>query len=144
MSHRSIEMLSIISLCCCLSLSEANAEDTCTQDVPLDSVLILTEFQALDYLVESLMADSAYEDSFFETSLFIAEYEDSLTVPGDSSHYFNIAIREKHETGGPGDPLTAPIRDRFKVYTHGRIVYWSAIPGMYIPYDDFLRGITEL
>ena len=112
--------------------------------VETDSAALSSADDALDHLISRLMADSAYVDEFYETSLFMVEYEDSLTMPGDSSHYFNISIREKHEPGGPGDPVTAPVRDRFRIYTSGRILYWSALPGMYIEYSHFLEGWTEL
>lgn len=97
-----------------------------------------------DFLQERLEADSVYSETIGEGLLLFVEYEDSTTSTGEPGHYFRIAIRENHEIGGEGDPNTCPVRDRFKVYTDGRIFWWSPLPGMYIPYCDFIEGVTEL
>jgi hypothetical protein len=99
---------------------------------------------AIDYLVDCLERDSAYEAGLLEHSSFSIEEEGTRDTEGGTRHYFDIAMLEIHTPEGPGDPSTAPVRDRFRVYASGRILYYSPVPGMYIPYKDFLEGRTDL
>ncbi len=102
------------------------------------------DFSPAGYLLDCLQNNSMYPDPFPEDVLIFLEDEDS-TACGDSlNHYFDITFRENHEIGGVGDPNTAPVIDRFRVYRDGTILWFSPLPGMYIPWEDYIAGITEL
>lgn len=101
-------------------------------------------FSPIEQLILVLEEHGIYEEPFPGGFMFIIEEEDSVTRNGCIHRYFDIAIREDHEATGEGDPLTAPVVDRFRVYSDGTISWWSALPGMYIPFEDFLKGITPL
>ena len=99
---------------------------------------------AILYLLESLLADEAYEEpGFLETVVFTIENPDE-NPENEAREYFDIAMREYDVPDSVVDLRTLEVLDRFRVYTSGRILYWSTIPGMYIPYEDFLAGRTDL
>ncbi len=98
----------------------------------------------VDYLADALVREAVYAEPFPENVMFIVEDEDSTTCSGSFDHFFDIAIRENHTAETGGDPATAPVLDRFRVYIDGTILWWSPLPGMYIPWEDFLNGITGL
>jgi len=96
------------------------------------------------YLITVLTDAMVYEEPFPEHVMFIVENEDSTTCSGSFDHYFDITLREVHTPETGGDPNTAPVIDRFRVYIDGPILWWSPLPGMYVPWEDFLRGRTDL
>ncbi len=98
---------------------------------------------ALAYLSDCLWIDEAYEDGVLEGVCFLIEWMDELpdTTARD---YTDIAIRELNEPGVTVAYDSLPLLDRFRVYTNGRILYFSPIPGFLIPYEDFLMGRTDL
>lgn len=98
----------------------------------------------VNYLENALVRASVYAEPFPDNAMFIVEYEDSTTCVGSFDHFFDIAIRENHTAETGGDPDAAPVLDRFRVYVDGTVLWWSPLPGMYIPWDDFVSGITDL
>ena len=93
--------------------------------------------EALDFLIDKLSEDGIYESSFPEGVSFGLAYMDNM--PEDVYRdYYDIAIREVHRPGGPGDPNTAPIVDRFRIYDRGEIIWFAPVIGMFVPYDDIL------
>lgn len=107
------------------------------QPVPAD-------FSPVDCLVDSLQNNSMYPDPFPEDVLIMLEGEDTSTCIDSDDQYFDFAFRENHEPGGSGDPNTCPVIDRFRVYRNGTIFWFSPLPGMYIPWEDYIAGITGL
>ena len=100
-------------------------------------VLINSYEEALDFLIETLSEDGIYESSFPEGLSFGLEYVDDF--PEDVYRdYYDIAIREVHRPGGPGDPNTAPIVDRFRIYDRGEIIWFEPLIGMFVPYEEIL------
>lgn len=98
---------------------------------------------ALAYLSDCLQRDEAYEDGVLEAACFMIERLDELP-DSTKMEYIDIAIRELFDPGMRVADDSLPLLDRFRVYTDGRILYFSSIPGFFIPYEDFLRGRTEL
>ncbi len=105
--------------------------------------LYIDHTHAITYLSDCLRFDEAYEDGILEAVCFMIEWMDELpdTAVRD---YTDIAIRKLFDPEVLTADDTMPLMDRFRVYTDGRILYFSAIPGFYIPYEDFLKGITDL
>ena len=104
----------------------------------------ISDVSPVDYLVVALQHDSMYADPFPGDILVFLESEDSTTSVESAEHYFDFVFRENHEPGGAGDPDTAPVIDRFRVYTDGTIMWFSPLPGMYIPWEDYIAGLTGL
>ena len=100
---------------------------------------LTTEDAAIEYLIECLQADSVYEETFPEFMSFTIEQSGGWSEDG-AIEFHDVTIRENHLPGSGGDPNTAPVRDRFRVYLDGKILYYSPLPGMYISYGDFLEG----
>lgn len=107
-------------------------------DTPPDGEAMVT------YLIMVLEDSGVYEETFPDNVLLIVEEEDSSTCRDSFEHYFDIALRENHTPETGGDPVTAPVIDRFRVYRGGEILYFNPVAGMYVPYEDFLEGIMEL
>lgn len=107
-----------------------------------EETLYIDHTLAIAYLSDCLKFDEAYEDGVLEAVCFMIEWMDELP---DSTvrDYTDIAIRELSDLGMTDDD-SLPLLDRFRVYTDGRILYFSQIPGFYIPYEDFLKGRTDL
>ena len=105
--------------------------------------LYIDHTMAIAYLSDCLEFDEAYEEGVLEAVCFMIEWMDELpdTAVRD---YTDIAIRELFDPEVLTADDTMPLMDRFRVYTDGRILYFSPIPGFYIPYDDFLKGRTDL
>ena len=102
------------------------------------------DFSPVDYLVACLQHDSMYAEPFPDDVMIILEQEDTTTCRGSHDHYYDIVLRENHLPGGEGDPSTAPVLDRFRVNADGTILWFSPLPGMYIPWEDYTAGITGL
>ena len=79
----------------------------------------MTEKQALDRPISQIQKDKLY-DSWTTLSCL------SIFIEDKTEKYFDITIREKHDGKCPGDPLTAPIVDRFRVNRlTGRIEWYD-------------------
>jgi len=109
----------------------------------VEGTLYIYRGQAIGYLSSCLVYDEAYEDGVLDTVYFMIEWLDDLP---DSMvrDYADIALREIPYPGWTGTIDSLPLLDRFRVYTNGRILYYSPIPGFLIPYEDFLEGRTDL
>ena len=92
--------------------------------------------EAIGYLLERLHEDGVYDASTIENISFSLEYLDGLSE--DSwRDYYDIAVREWHRPGGEGDPVTAPVLDRFRVYSRGgEILWWNPVIGTLLPYSE--------
>ena len=108
-----------------------------------EETLYIDRTMAIAYLSDCLLLDEAYEDGVLEVVCFMIEWMDELpdTAVRD---YTDIAIRKLFDPEVLTADDTMPLLDRFRIYTDGRILYFSSIPGFYIPYEDFLKGITDL
>jgi hypothetical protein len=83
----------------------------------------LTEKQALDLLTSRIQKDKLY-DSWTTLSCLSIFIDTSLTDPDERDKYFDITIREKHDGKCPGDPLTAPLVDHFRVNRRNSAIQW--------------------
>ncbi|MCK5116629.1 MAG: hypothetical protein KAR44_08510 [Candidatus Aegiribacteria sp.] len=93
---------------------------------------------AIDILYNRLTMDEVYDRESMDDFSYGIEYMDGweLDVYRD---YRDIAIREVHRCGGSGDPDTAPIVDRFRIYSNsGEILWWHPLYGEYLPYRELL------
>ena len=92
--------------------------------------------EAIGYLLERLLEDSVYGTDTIENISFGIEYLDGF--PEDAwRDYYDIAVREVHRPGGEGDPNTAPILDRFRVYSRGgEVLWWNPVWGSLLPYSE--------
>lgn len=88
---------------------------------------------ALDLLIGRLLEDEVYTGGLEDISLGIERMDG--WEEGVYRDYHDVALREVHREGGPGDPITAPIVDRFRVYDRtGEILWWHPLHGEFIPY----------
>ncbi len=108
-----------------------------------EDTLYIDRTLAVAYLSDCLQIDKAYEDGALETVCFMIEWMDELPDSTERD-YTDIAIRELFDPGVPVADDLLPLPGRFRIYTDGRILYFSSIPGFLISYEDFLRGITDL
>ena len=84
--------------------------------------------RALDLLAARLQRDKVYAD---DCSVF--ELEDDAN---DENGAFDIAVRERHGAGCPGDPQTSPVRDRFQVARGGAIRWYDPAEGAFVDYAE--------
>ncbi|MCK4504101.1 MAG: hypothetical protein KAW14_00675 [Candidatus Aegiribacteria sp.] len=92
--------------------------------------------EAIGYLLERLLEDGVYGADTIENISFGFEYLDGFPESAWRD-YYDIAIREVHRPGGEGDPNTAPILDRFRVYSRGgEILWWNPVFGSLLPYSE--------
>jgi hypothetical protein len=102
-------------------------------------VVVHTEGEAIEFLISALSVSGKCGSTFPEGVSFSIAYLDNL--PDDAFRdYYDIAIREVHNPGGQGDPNTAPVVDRFRVYDRGEIIWWQPVYGMFVPYEEFLES----
>ncbi len=93
---------------------------------------------AIDILYNRLMADEVYDRVSMEGFSYGIEYMDG-PEPEVYRDYRDVAIREVHREGGPGDPDTAPIVDRFRIYSWtGEMLWWHPLYGEFVPYRELL------
>ncbi len=99
--------------------------------------------EAIGYLLERLLEDSVYDTDTIENISFSLEYPNNL--PANAwRDYYDIAIREVHRPGGVGDPNTAPILDRFRVYSRGGEILWfNRLIGIFLPYSEMFTFSIE-
>jgi hypothetical protein len=62
----------------------------------------------------------------------------------DDNEGFDIAVRERHGNGCPGDPQTSPVRDRFRVEHSGAIRWYDPIEGDYVDYAERAQRLSQL
>jgi len=91
--------------------------------------------EAIDFLVGALQMSGAYGGGFPEGLSFGIEWMDGM--PDDVYRdYYDIAVREVHPVGGPGDPNVSPVVDRFRVYTRGEVIWWHPLYGEFVPFEE--------
>lgn len=83
--------------------------------------------QALQRLATRLQRDKVYADA---CNAFVLEGDADDADDGS----FDIAVRERHGGGCPGDPQTSPVRDRFRVGRDGAIRWYDPIEGEFVDY----------
>jgi len=58
--------------------------------------------------------------------------------------YADVAWRESHAADGPGDTLTAPVIERFRIYARTGEILWFRMPeGEWASYAEFLAGRAD-
>lgn len=93
---------------------------------------------AVDILYNRLRMDGVYDDGSMENFSYGIEYMDGWGATAYRD-YRDVAIREVHREGGPGDPNTAPIVDRFRIYPcTGELLWWHPLFGEFMPYRELL------
>jgi hypothetical protein len=92
----------------------------------------LSENDALNLLISKIRNDSLYS-SWIKIECFHFYTEET------TSRYFEFVVREKHGDDCPGDTITEPIVDRFRVMRQTKkIFYWdpnSESDDEYVLYD---------
>lgn len=89
----------------------------------------LNEDVALNILLRTLQRDRAYEKRI---SLNCVTFDTEETT----RIYFQVAVREKHNTKCGGDPDTSPVIDRYRVNrASGKIEWYSAAKDGWDSYD---------
>jgi hypothetical protein len=123
----------------------ATATTPATGDAPAAA---FDETRALDMLETRLAADHVYADAqclqyAAETD---AEPADAAASPSattepaaSASAAIDFAVREKHGDGCPGDPQTAPVRDRYRVERSGAILWYDVAEGDFVGYAQRAR-----
>ncbi|MCC4596311.1 hypothetical protein NRY95_16690 [Xanthomonas campestris pv. phormiicola] len=106
--------------------------------------------RALDMLETRLAADHVYADA--QCLQYAAEtdaepaVDDASAAPSATtepasaaSAAIDFAVREKHGDGCPGDPQTAPVRDRYRVERSGAILWYDVAEGDFVGYAQRAR-----
>jgi len=99
--------------------------------------VITNSEEAIEYLMTALIWSGIYSSEDLEGFSFGVEWLGEQPEEGYRD-YFDIAIREVHQPGGPGDPNTAPIVDRFRVYTRGEVIWFRMPQGEFVPFEERL------
>ncbi|UKE50088.1 hypothetical protein KCU57_15475 [Xanthomonas translucens] len=104
--------------------------------------------RALDMLQTRLAADHVYADA--PCLQYAAETDadpvaaDAVASPSPSTESaaaaIDVAVRENHGDGCPGDPQTAPVRDRYRVERSGAILWYDVAEGDFVGYAQRARG----
>jgi len=104
------------------------------------------ETRALDMLETRLAADHVYADAqclqyAAEPAAADAAASPSATTEpaASASAAIDFAVREKHGDGCPGDPQTAPVRDRYRVERSGAILWYDVAEGDFVGYAQRAR-----
>ncbi|RKZ03015.1 hypothetical protein DRQ25_18120 [Candidatus Fermentibacteria bacterium] len=91
---------------------------------------------AIDILYNRLLVDGIYDRISMEEFSYGIEYMDSWE-PEAYRDYRDVAVREVHREGGSGDPNTAPIVDRFRIYSRtGEVLWWHPLYGEFVRYIE--------
>ena len=85
------------------------------------------EDQAVELLSRQVIADKPYPASQNGACL-------AFQVEQASQNRYEIAVREKHGEGCPGDPGTGPVIDRFEVVDNGKLRLYDPVAGNYADY----------
>lgn len=83
-----------------------------------DDIKINNEDQAFKFLSQLVSQNNYYPNGC------ISIYFEGLE-PDSPSKQYNFVVREKHGGECPGDPETAPVRDRFTVFDNGDIGWYD-------------------
>ncbi|MEI6046830.1 MAG: hypothetical protein WCS37_20985, partial [Chloroflexota bacterium] len=110
------------------------ATPTVTKQPPTATVKASINIDSTDKAF-SLLFDKLKQDKIYSDGLGCLSFQDE----DQGTNYFQIALREKHGGTCPGDPNTAPVRDRFKVYANGDIFWLNIITDKEVPYSDFKK-----
>lgn len=95
-----------------------------------ESGKLLSEQVAIDLLVEKIKVTALYDK--IECLSFLVE--------DSTPSYFDIAIRENHRTC-PGDPLTSPIVDRFRISRSTReVLCYDFLENEYFAFERCTNG----
>lgn len=86
--------------------------------------------EAADYLLQRINESKVYE-SWIKQECLIVETEVSTTK------YHDLSIKEKHAENCAGDPSTAPIVDRFRVYSSNKILWYDLANDRFLPFKLF-------
>lgn len=89
--------------------------------------------EAANYLLQSLSKSKVY-DSWIKQKCLTIEKETSTDL------YYDLAVREKHEGDCLGDPVTAPIIDRFRVYSKNKILWYDVSNDKFLSYNQFVNS----
>ncbi|GHH58844.1 hypothetical protein [[Pseudomonas] boreopolis] len=103
---------------------------------PLHEAHVRDAEQALQRLTARLERDKVYPDA---CNAYVLESGD-----GDGDRSFDIAVRERHGEGCPGDSQTTPVRDRFRVGRNGRIHWYDPIEGEFVDYAERAQRLKAL
>ncbi|KLD77017.1 hypothetical protein FZ025_04145 [Xanthomonas hyacinthi] len=119
----------------------APAPAPAADDAPLAA---FDERRALDMLEARLAADHVYADAqclqyAAETDAESAADAAAALPVATASAAIEFAVREKHGDGCPGDPQTAPVRDRYRVERSGAILWYDAAEGGFVGYAQRAR-----
>ncbi|MCI2244638.1 hypothetical protein L3067_08480 [Xanthomonas sp. PPL568] len=103
------------------------------------------ENRAMDLLQARLTADRAYPD--LPCLGYAVENDEDEAASATASAAavskpvapaaIEIAVREKHGDGCPGDPQTEPVRDRFRVERSGAIRWYDVVDGDFVDYAQW-------
>lgn len=102
--------------------------------------------RAMDVLQARLAADHAYPDlPCLGYAVEDASEDQAATDAGaiasatsvSAPAAIEIAVREKHGDGCPGDPQTEPVRDRFRVERSGAIRWYDVVDGDFVDYAQW-------
>ncbi|XQA68587.1 hypothetical protein ACM9XB_13675 [Xanthomonas sacchari] len=100
--------------------------------------------RAMDVLQARLSADHAYPD--LQCLGYVVEDGEGAASPAASAATapeaaapaaIEIAVREKHGDGCPGDPQTEPVRDSFRVERSGAIQWYDVVDGDFVEYAQW-------
>ena len=104
--------------------------------------VVTTEGQAVEFLITALTWSGAYGGPFPEGYSFEIGWLDGLEEDAWRD-YFDIAIREVHRPGGPGDPNISPVVDRFRVYRRGEVIWFKMPHGEFVPFEERLEPLFD-
>lgn len=105
------------------------------------------ENRAMALLQARLAADRAYPD--LQCLGYAVEEDEDEAASATASApaatkasapaAIEIAVRERHGDGCPGDPQTEPVRDRFRVERSGAIRWYDVVDGDFVDYAQWQR-----
>lgn len=100
--------------------------------MPAGAGKLLDERGALDVLVSQIRKDRLYDSWTSLACLF-------FMTEARTNAYFEFAVHEKHGGACPGDPVTAPVVDRFRVNrATNKIEWFEPAEGRLLPYRAVL------
>ncbi|MBB5876794.1 MULTISPECIES: hypothetical protein [unclassified Xanthomonas] len=108
------------------------------------------ENRAMDLLQARLAADHAYPDLPCLGYAIEDEQDEAASATASAPAApkasapaaIEIAVREKHGDGCPGDPQTEPVRDRFRVERSGAIRWYDVVDGDFVDYAQWRQQQT--
>lgn len=113
----------------CLPLARAAQGGGSAGPAAQEESRLLAEKEAVDLLVGKVKGDALYD--YWTTPDCL-----DFVIEETTDSHVDIAIRENHEGGCPGDPDTAPVVDRFRVVRATKEVLWYEFPeDEYVAYE---------